>query len=505
MVLGVGYLLLSSVLSIHTLFQFWLWLAARRVGVGNPEVAVPAELVRITVQLPIYNERYVARELLDVIAHLDYPRELLEVQVLDDSTDDTTAILADACRELAASGLAITHVRRGTREGYKAGALAYGLARASGELVAVFDADSRPARDFLRRTVARFADPKVAAVQTRWSHANRDELPLTKIQGLLLDVHFAVDQAGRAALGCFVNFNGTAGIWRVAAIADAGGWQSDTLTEDLDLSYRAQLRGWRIELLLGFETAAELPSDVRAFGVQQYRWMKGVSQNAVKLGPRVLAARLPLRVKVHALAHLLEPANFVAMTGVLVLTPFAVRAVARGVLPWWVVLNPLWAVNVVLLGVVYFAPRKERAPSIRGKAGGLVLWVAFLAVSLAMSLRNTLAVLAGFLGLRSGFVRTPKRGNGPAIASGAYRVRLDALVIGDLALWLYLAGSLVAAARVGEVYLCWVPGLAFAGLTAMLVGQSRWGRFPHPQSAGRSSRTAPVADATLIDRGSPMQ
>jgi cellulose synthase/poly-beta-1,6-N-acetylglucosamine synthase-like glycosyltransferase len=491
--LGVSYLLLSSVLSIHTLFQFWLWLAARRGSVGTTDAPVPAELPRITIQLPIFNERYVVRALLDVIAQLDYPWELLEVQVLDDSTDDTAAVLADACRELAASGLAITHVRRGTRQGYKAGALAYGLARANGELVAVFDADSRPAPDFLRRTVPRFTDPRVAAVQTRWSHVNRDELPITQLQGLLLDVHFAVDQAGRAALGCFVNFNGTAGIWRVAAITDAGGWQSDTLTEDLDLSYRAQLRGWRIELLLGLETMAELPSDVRAFRTQQYRWMKGVAQNAVKLGPRIIAARLPLRVKAHALAHLLEPANFVAMAGVLLLTPWAVHAVALGVLPWWVVLNPLWALNVVLLGAVYFAPRKERAPGLRGKAGGLVLWVAFLAVSLAMSLRNALAVLAGFLGLRSGFVRTPKRGDGPAIASGAYSVRLDGFVLGDLALWVYLAGSLVAAGRIRELHLCWVPALAFVGLTALLVGQSTWFRSPRTRLADRSSRTAASA------------
>jgi len=468
--LAVAYLVLSSVLSIHTGFQFWLWLAARR-RCAQPTMPAPAELPRVTVQLPIFNERFVARHLLDAIAQLDYPRDLLEIQVLDDSTDDTTALLADACRDLAASGLTITHVRRGTRDGYKAGALAYGLARATGELVAVFDADFRPARDFLHRALPRFADPRVAAVQARWAHTNRDESLLTQIQGLFLDVHFAVEQAGRAALGCFVNFNGTAGIWRVAAIADAGGWQSDTLTEDLDLSYRAQLRGWRIAFVVGLETLAELPPDVRAFRAQQYRWMKGVAQNAVKLVPRVIAARLPLRVKLHALAHLFESTNFVAMTGVLVLTPFVVRGVAIGGLPWWIVLNPLWAVNVVLLGIVYFAPRKERASGLRGTAGGLVLWVGFLAVSLAMSLHNALAVVAGFTGVRSGFIRTPKRGDGPAIARGPYRVRLDRLVLADLAFWLFLGGSLLASARIGELQLCWVPGLAFVGLTALLVGQ----------------------------------
>ncbi|MEO8843121.1 MAG: glycosyltransferase family 2 protein [Kofleriaceae bacterium] len=485
--LAVIYLLLSSVLSIHTGFQFWLWLAARRGGSQRAERPLPARLARVTIQLPIFNERYVARNLLDAIAQLDYPRELLEVQVLDDSTDDTSALLADACGELAASGLAITHLRRGTREGYKAGALAYGLALASGELVAVFDADFRPARDFLRRAIPPFADPRVAAVQARWTHANRDESLLTQIQGLFLDVHFAVEQAGRAALGCFVNFNGTAGIWRVAAVVDAGGWQSDTLTEDLDLSYRAQLRGWRIEFVLGLETVAELPSDVRAFRAQQYRWMKGVAQNAVKLAPRVIAARLPFRVKLHALAHLFESTNFAAMTGVLVMTPFAAQKVAAGVFPWWVVLNPLWAMNVVLLGLVYFAPRKSRASGLRGSVGGLVLWVGFLAVSLAMSLHNALAVLSGFCGVRSGFVRTPKRGDGPAIAHGTYRLKLDGLVLGDLAFWVFLGGSLLAAAGSGELQLCWVPGLAFIGLTALLAGQLVWFTPPHPARRSTSA------------------
>jgi cellulose synthase/poly-beta-1,6-N-acetylglucosamine synthase-like glycosyltransferase len=472
--LAVLYISLSSVLSIHTGFQFWLWLAARRGSAQRAELPAPERLSRITIQLPIFNERYVVHHLLDAIAQLDYPRELLEVQVLDDSTDDTTSMLAEACRELAASGLAITHLRRGTREGYKAGALAYGLGCASGELVAVFDADFRPARDFLRRAIKPFADPRVAAVQARWAHANRDESLLTQIQGLFLDVHFAVEQAGRAALGCFVNFNGTAGIWRVAAVTDVGGWQSDTLTEDLDLSYRAQLCGWRIVLVPGLETVAELPSDVRAFRAQQYRWMKGVAQNAVKLAPRVIASRLPFRVKLHALAHLFESTNFVAMTGVLVLTPFAVRAVAAGAFSWWVVLNPLWAINVVFLGLVYFAPRKTRTSGLRGLVGGLVLWIGFLAVSLAMSLHNAVAVVSGFTGVRSGFVRTPKRGDGPTIARGAYRVKLDGLVLGDLAFWMFLAGSLLAGARNEELQLCWVPGLALVGLTALLAGQVTW-------------------------------
>jgi hypothetical protein len=471
--LAIAYCALSSVLFVHTVFQFRLLVAARR----GRRIATPGargEWPRVTVQLPIYNERYVAARLLEAIAALDYPRDRLDIQVLDDSTDETTALVAERCRALREQGLAIEHVRRGDRAGFKAGALQYGLERARGELVLLFDADFMPRADFLRETVPHFADPRVAAVQARWTHANRDESLLTRIQGFFLDVHFSVEQVGRRELGCFVNFNGTAGIWRIAAIRDAGGWCADTLTEDLDLSYRTQLRGWRIVFLDEIEAPAELPADVRAFRAQQYRWMKGLAQNAVRLLPTILRAPLPARVKAHACAHLFESSNFAAMLMVLLLTPILAGEVARGTAGAWTVLNPIWLVNAVLLAPVYFAPRRGRARGVRGWLGGLSLWVGFLAVSAGLSLHNTVAVLAGFAGRRSDFVRTPKAGDGPAISRGAYRVRrLDGVVPLEVLLWLYMGGALIWAARAGALYLMWIPGLAFVGLTALLAGYLR--------------------------------
>jgi len=485
MLLAIAYLASSSVLSVHTLFQFWLFLAARR----SRRAATPASAEAwpvITVQLPIFNERYVARRLLETVAALDYPRDRIEIQVLDDSTDDTTALIAQTCRELAAAGHAIEHLRRETRVGFKAGALEYGLARARGELVAMFDADFMPPRDFLKQTVPHFGDGRVAVVQARWGHANREESVLTRIQGFFIDVHFDVEQVGRSTLGCFVNFNGSGGLWRVAAIRDAGGWSADTLTEDLDLSYRAQLRGWRVVFLDDVEAPAELPADVRAFRSQQYRWMKGVAQNAMRLAPAVLRSAMPARVKAHALAHLFESSNFAAMLMVLVLTPIAAHGVATGSLSTWVVLNPLWILNAALLAPVYLAPRWRRVRGVRGSVGGLLLWVAFLAVSTGLALHNTVAVIAGFAGHRSEFVRTPKAGDGPAISRGRYRVRADVLLVFELLMFLYLGAALVASAWWGTLHVMWIPALAFVGLGALLAGYAR------PWLVDRFTRTIPA-------------
>ena len=251
----------------------------------------------MTIQLPLYNERYVLERLIDEVVKIEYPRELLQIQVLDDSTDDTHAIRRRAVREVPQHGHPIEYLHRTNREGFKAGALQEGLKSATGEFVAVFDADFIPPADFLTRTIHHFADPKVGVVQTRWSYLNRDFNFLTEVEGLLLDGHFILEHGARSRAGLFFNFNGTAGILRRAMIDDAGGWQHDTLTEDSDLSYRAQLKGWKFVYLPGLDCPSELPVEMHGFQVQQFRWAKGLTQCAKKLLPDLLRAKIPFRVK----------------------------------------------------------------------------------------------------------------------------------------------------------------------------------------------------------------
>ena len=260
---------------------------------------------QVTVQLPIYNERYVIERLVEAVAQFDYPRELLEIQVLDDSTDETTKIArATASSAIADLGLHIVYIHRDNREGFKAGALQEGLKPRRGEFVAIFDADFIPPADFLRRTVPYFADPKLAMVQTRWSYINRNYSALTEVEAILLDGHFAIEHSSRYRSGLFFNFNGTAGIWRREAIEDAGGWQHDTLTEDTDLSYRAQMRGWQFIYLPEIDCPSELPVEMNAFKSQQARWAKGLMQTAKKILPQVLRSDVPAQVKTEAFFHL---------------------------------------------------------------------------------------------------------------------------------------------------------------------------------------------------------
>jgi cellulose synthase/poly-beta-1,6-N-acetylglucosamine synthase-like glycosyltransferase len=279
------------------------WWNRRRRPTAEPPLP-PAVWPLVTVQLPIYNERYVVRRLLDAIGALDYPVECLDIQVLDDSTDDTTQILAEAMARLRAQGLSVTHLHRTERTGFKAGALAAALEQTRGEFVAIFDADFVPPPDFLRQTLPYFGDLRLAVVQTRWGHLNRDYSLLTLAQSLAIDGHFGVEQSARCWANLFLNFNGSAGVWRTAAIQDAGGWASDTLTEDLDLSYRAQLRGWRIVYRPDLVCPAEVPVLITAFKSQQRRWAKGSIQTAIKLLPSVLRAPLPMWTKYQACIHL---------------------------------------------------------------------------------------------------------------------------------------------------------------------------------------------------------
>src|ERR1044071_6449077 len=288
LILGT-YFFILIILAVYGWHRYYLVYLYMKHKDRQPVAAGPLDsLPRVTIELPIYNEMYVADRLIDAVCRIEYPRWLLEIQVLDDSTDETRSVAEQAVRRNAAKGVDIKYLHRTDRTGYKAGALEAGMKAASGEFIAIFDADFIPTEDFLTRTVPFFVDPKVAMVQARWGHINQDYSLLTKIQSILLDAHFVLEHGARNRGGLFFNFNGTAGIWRRAAIADSGGWQHDTLTEDLDLSYRAQLRGWRFVFLPDLVAPAEVPVEMNAFKSQQHRWAKGSIQTCRKLLPRIL-------------------------------------------------------------------------------------------------------------------------------------------------------------------------------------------------------------------------
>ncbi|MFQ3670793.1 MAG: cellulose synthase family protein [Verrucomicrobiia bacterium] len=404
----VSYTVVMVGLSVYGLHRLWMIVTYLRYRHQAEKVGREPEVwPRVTIQLPLYNERYVAGRLLESVGRLDYPRDRLEVQVLDDSTDETAEVVAAKVRELRAAGLDIVQVRRGERTGYKAGALQAGLALAKGELVAVFDADFLPPPGMLKRAVVPFSDARVGMVQTRWGHLNRDYNLLTRVQALFLDGHLLIEQTVRNRSGRFFNFNGTAGVWRRSCIVDAGGWEDDTLTEDLDLSYRAQLKGWRFVFLPEVVTPAELPVDIHAFKAQQHRWAKGAIQTCRKLLPRILESDLPLKIKVESCFHLTS--NFAYL--LLAALAFLTQPVAPERGAWWhLFLSPEMAVFAcATFSVVWFYGLVLRENQARWWE--YVLYIpALIAVGIGMSINNARAVLEAALGHRSEFARTPKYG-----------------------------------------------------------------------------------------------
>jgi cellulose synthase/poly-beta-1,6-N-acetylglucosamine synthase-like glycosyltransferase len=404
----------------------------------------------ITVQLPVYNERYMVKRLLKSITALDYPRQRLQIQVLDDSTDLTTHIASRLVAEYQSQGFDIQLLHRDQRTGYKAGALAAGLEQATGELVAIFDADFIPGPGWLRLAVPEFSDPRLGCLQTRWGHTNRDYNLLTLTQALGIDGHFIVEQTARSRSGLFLNFNGTAGIWRRAAIEDAGGWQADTLTEDLDLSYRAQLRGWRIGYRPDILVPAELPAQVEAFKSQQFRWAKGSMQTLRKLVPRLFSEEVPWTVRLGALIHLSGYAVQPLMLMMLLLTlPVASLANHFQHLFTWT--------SLIALGppFLYSVTRTESTPRLRDRLRILPL---LILLGFGLSLNNSIAVIQGLLGHGGEFHRTPKfnlpeRRAAQAAAPGdrprggwigsAYALPHSPMVWGELALAVYALVTII--------------------------------------------------------------
>ena len=359
----------------------------------------------------MYNEEYVVPRLLENISKMEYPSNKLEIQVLDDSTDESVIETARLVKELQEKGIDIQHIRRTNRQGFKAGALKEGLEVAKGEFIAIFDADFLPESDWLKKTVIYFKDPEIGVVQTRWGHINRDYSLLTKIQAFALDAHFTLEQVGRNAKGHFINFNGTAGIWRKQCIYDAGNWEGDTLTEDLDLSYRAQLKNWKFKYLEDVETPAELPVVISAARSQQFRWNKGGAENFRKSVSRVLKAKnIPFKTKFHGVMHLLNSSMFLFVFTVAVLSiPMLYIKNTYGHLSWVYEVTSFFIVSTIILFICYWYTYKN----IQGKGFDnfidyIKLFFSFFSVALGFSLHNTIAVLEGHSGKKSEFVRTPK-------------------------------------------------------------------------------------------------
>ncbi|MEQ8625050.1 MAG: glycosyltransferase family 2 protein [Vicingaceae bacterium] len=368
-------------------------------------------LPKVTVQLPIFNEKYVAQRLIEKVAGLDYPADLLEIQVLDDSTDETAEIIKNSVNQLKEEGLDIIQLHRTDRSGFKAGALAAGLTVAQGEFIAIFDADFLPKKDFLRKTIAHFSNPKLGMVQTRWEHINEKYSLLTKLQAFGLDAHFSVEQGGRNGGGHFINFNGTAGVWRKKAIEDAGGWQSDTLTEDLDLSYRAQLSGWEFLFLEEVGAPAELPAAMNALKTQQFRWNKGAAECARKNLMKVLRSpSISFGTKLNALFHLMNSGVFVCIV-ILAFLSLPMLAIKNNFTEYSLLftLAGFFLITVPILAYFYWTSlKRDYANKFKAALHFCVLFPLFLSVSMGLSLHNAMAVLEGYIGKKSPFIRTPK-------------------------------------------------------------------------------------------------
>jgi cellulose synthase/poly-beta-1,6-N-acetylglucosamine synthase-like glycosyltransferase len=404
----VLYFFVLSILAIYGWHRYYLvYLYMKNKGRVPEALALPDPLPRVTIQLPIFNEMYVADRLIDAVCEMDYPKDLLEIQVLDDSTDETRDIAESAVQRHAAKGVNICYLHRVDRRGYKAGALEAGLREATGEFVAIFDADFIPQPDFLRETVPHFFDAEVGMVQTRWGHMNRDRSLLTKVQALMLDGHHMVENRARFAAGCLFNFSGTGGIWRKRAIESSGGWQHDTLTEDLDLSYRTQLRGWKFHFVPDLVVPAELPVEMNAFKSQQHRWAKGSIQTCRKLLPSILGSQQPLGVKAEAFFHLTANFNYVLMVLLSILMfPAMVIRYNMGWSEMLLIDVPMFFAATASVANFYIVCQRELYP---GEWVARLKYLPFLmSIGIGLAINNTRAVFEAITNTQTEFARTPK-------------------------------------------------------------------------------------------------
>ncbi len=451
---GIGMLFIFA----YSLVQLSLLIRYRN-NAGKPAAEKhhpdPDQWPNVLVQLPVYNERYVVERLIDAAAALDYPRENLEIQLLDDSNDESFGIASAKIAEWRALGINISQVKRPNRSGFKAGALDYGLGLSMAPFVAIFDADFVPDPQFLKRTMPLFAEANTGMVQTRWAHLNRDYSLLTSVQAFALDAHFTVEQGGRNLGHHYINFNGTAGVWRRTCIEDAGGWSADTLTEDLDLSYRAQMRGWRFCYLEDVASPAELPAEMNALKNQQYRWNKGAAECARKhLGNIWRQADIPRHTKIHAFFHLMNSSIFIWIVVCAVLSlPLLMFKAAHPSFDRWFHIGGILLISFAVLAFFYYTAYRKTDPA-GGRLRFLWLYPTFLSLSMGMSLHNASAVWQGWRGKRTPFVRTPKWnliGSSGAFAGKAYITkRIPAMAWLEGVLALYFAFALIYGISHGE-------------------------------------------------------
>jgi len=408
----------------------------------------------VTVQLPVYNEKYVVERLMDAISKFQYPKDKLEIQILDDSTDETTEILSRKIQSLQSLQMNIKLVHRTNRLGYKAGALAAGLESAEGEFIAIFDADFIPEPDFLMKTIPYFIDPNIGVVQTRWGHTNRDYSILTKLQAFGLDAHFSIEQTARSVSGSFINFNGTCGVWRKSCIEDAGGWSADTLTEDLDLSYRAQLNGWKFKYLEEIETPGELPMIMPAIKSQQFRWNKGAAENARKNFGKVLHEQLPLKNKLHAFFHLFNSSVFISLLiAALLSIPMLLIKQSHPEVTWLFNLGIVFILGFMSITLFYWIATKRFYEDHPLKKF-LSLYPRFLIISMGLSWHNGVAVFEGLIGRKTPFVRTPKfnlEKNKSWMSNTYIRTRFSFNMVVEGLLCLYFIFGIILGIILGDV------------------------------------------------------
>jgi len=470
-------LILLASYGAHRYVLVYLYYKNKKNHTTEPQARFD-DLPRVTVQLPIFNEQYVVDRLLDSICKLDYPREKLDIQLLDDSTDETVEVARGLVERYAAMGYPVTYHHRTNREGFKAGALAEGLKSAKGEFVAIFDADFVPPEDFLMKVIHHFTNPKVGMVQTRWTHINRNYSFLTEVEAIMLDGHFVLEHSGRARSDVFFNFNGTAGMWRRQAIEEAGGWQHDTLTEDTDLSYRAQLKGWKFVYLQDVECPAELPVEMTAFKTQQARWAKGLIQTSKKILPQVLKSDVPRHVKLEAWFHLTANLSYPLMIVLSVLLlPAMIIRFYQGWFQMLYIDLPLFMASTFSISSFYLVSQKELFPRTWPRA---FLYLPFLmALGIGLTITNTRAVLEALVGKQTAFARTPKyrvESRKDKVGAKKYRKRLGWVPWVELMIGTYFA-STVYYAIANENYitvpflLLFVVGYWYTGLMSLLQGR----------------------------------
>src|SRR6201997_3510131 len=470
-------LILLASYGLHRYILVSLYYKNRKNHTSEPAARFE-DLPRVTVQLPMFNEQFVAERLIESICKLKYPREKLDIQVLDDSTDETVEVVRSLVERYAALGHPITYQNRTQRAGFKAGALAEGMKTAMGEFIAIFDADFTPPEDFLLKVIHHFTDPKIGMVQTRWTHINRNYSFLTEVEAILLDQHFVPEHSGRARSGVFFNSNGTAGMWRRRAIEEAGGWQHDTLSEDTDLSYRAQLKGWKFIYLQEVECPAELPVEMTAFKTQQARWAKGLIQTAKKMLPRVMKSDAPLHTKIEAWYHLTANLSYPLMVVLSVLLlPAMIIRFYQGWFQMLYIDLPLFMASTFSISSFYLVSQRELFPKTWPRA---LLYLPFLmALGIGLTVTNTRAVLEALLGKQTAFTRTPKyrvESKKDKIRAGSYRRRLGWVPWIELLIGSYFALTVYYAME-NENYITvpflilFVIGYWYTGLMSLLEGR----------------------------------